>query len=119
VDIIRAFIRSGAISIDAALRGAESGRGTGIEETVVPIGVVALMALGSPPVPHSILYSGGKNVLKPWIRFGLPAKSVETLSITPGVSMLKGKHKQAFLENRGHSTYAPLLKSFMMSIKRL
>jgi len=118
VDIIRAFIRSGAISIDAALRGAESGRATGVEETVVPIGVVALMALGSPSMPYSILYSGGKNVLKPWIRFGLPTKSGETLLITPGVSMLKGKHKQAFLENRGHSTYAPLLKSFMMSRKR-
>jgi hypothetical protein len=87
--------------LTAALRGAESGRGTGIEETVVPIGVVTLMALGSPPVPHSILYPGGKNVLKPWIRFGLPAKSVETLSITPGVSMLKESISRLFWKTEG------------------
>ena len=40
-------------------------------------------------------------MLNPWISSGLPANSWLTLPITPGVSM------------------APLLKSFMMSKKRL
>ena len=62
-----------------------------------PIGVVTLIALGSLSAPHSIRYPGGKKVLNPWISSGLPAKSVLTLPITPGVSI------------------APLLKSFIMS----
>ena len=70
----------------------DKGRGCGIVETVVPIGVVTLMALGSSPAPHSILYPGGRNVLKPWIRLGLPANKLETRSITPGVSILTDTH---------------------------
>ena len=33
-------------------------------------------------------YPGGRNVLKPWMRLGCPAKSSDTLLITPGVSIL-------------------------------
>ena len=75
--------------------------GRGIADTVVPIGVVTLIEFGSSPAPHSILYPGGRKVLKPWISSGLPAKSVLTLPMTPGVSI------------------APLLKSFMISRNRL
>lgn len=39
----------------ALLRGGESGRAWGMVETIVPIGVVTLIAFGSPFVPHSIL----------------------------------------------------------------
>ena len=56
---------------------------------VVPCGVVTLMAWGSEgSVEHSILYPGGRKVLKPWIKFGWPENRVETRSMTPGVSML-------------------------------
>lgn len=36
----------------------------------------------------SILYPGGKNVLKPTISSGWPLKRSDTLAITPGVSIL-------------------------------
>lgn len=51
-------------------------------------GVVTRMLFGLFSSPHSILQSGGRNVLKPWIRFGWPAKSSETLLIAAGVSIL-------------------------------
>ncbi len=37
----------------------------------------------------SILYPGGKKVLKPTIKSGWPLKRLETLLMTPGVSILK------------------------------
>ena len=37
----------------------------------------------------SILYPGGRNVLKPSIKSVCPLNNVETLDITPGVSILK------------------------------
>ena len=40
----------------------------------------------------SILYPGGRKVLKPTISSGCPLKSDDTLLITPGVSIL-GKNK--------------------------
>ena len=49
----------------AALRRGDNGLGAGIVETIVPIGVVTLIAFGSPFVPHSILYPGGRKVLNP------------------------------------------------------
>jgi hypothetical protein len=55
---------------------------------VVPVGVVTVMrllSLGSRL--HSMRYPGGRKVLKPWMRLGCPRKRVETLSMTPGVSM--------------------------------
>jgi len=56
---------------------------------VVPVGVVTRIGLGSDGSnEHSILYPGGKKVLNPWIKFGCPLNSVETRSITPGVSIL-------------------------------
>lgn len=42
----------------------------------------------------SILYPGGKNVLKPTIRSGWPLKRFDTLFITPGVSMLKKRKRK-------------------------
>jgi hypothetical protein len=36
----------------------------------------------------SIRYPGGRKVLKPVIRFEYPRNKVETLSMTPGVSIL-------------------------------
>ncbi len=54
-----------ALPLTALPRDGESGLGAGMVDTIVPIGVVTLIALGSPFVPHSILYPGGKNVLKP------------------------------------------------------
>lgn len=39
----------------------------------------------------SILYPGGKNVLKPTISSGCPLNNVDTLLITPGVSILEAK----------------------------
>ena len=39
----------------------------------------------------SILYPGGRNVLKPTISSGCPLNSDDTLLITPGVSMLENK----------------------------
>lgn len=69
---------------------------------VVPVGVVTLIGLGSEgSKEHSILYPGGKKVLKPWIKLGCPRNKVETRSITPGVSILCS------------------LKSFIMSKKLL
>lgn len=59
-----------------------------IEWIVEPEGVVTRMLLGLFSRPHSIRYPGGRKVLKPWIRFGWPAKSSETLLMTPGVSIL-------------------------------
>lgn len=56
---------------------------------VVPVGVVTVIGLGSEGSrEHSIRYPGGKNVLNPWIKLGWPLNNVETLSITPGVSIL-------------------------------
>ena len=43
----------------------------------------------------SILYPGGRKVLKPTMSSGCPLKSDETLLMTPGVSMLKNKGKHA------------------------
>lgn len=57
---------------------------------VVPVGVVTRIGFGSDgSKEHSILYPGGKNVLNPWIKLGWPLNNVETLSMTPGVSMLE------------------------------
>lgn len=57
---------------------------------IVPIGVVTVMVLKSNgSAEMSILYPGGRKVLKPCMRYGFPVKSVETRSMTPGVSILK------------------------------
>ena len=79
------------------------------------------MVFGSFPVPHSMRYPGGRKVLKPWIRFGCPAKSSETRLMTPGVSILaKDLVRTEFeTEQRLCVTYAWLLKSFMISRNRL
>ena len=54
----------------------------------VPVGVLTVMNWLS-PVEHSILYPGGKNVLKPEMSTGWPLKSMETCSIRPGVVSLE------------------------------
>lgn len=87
-----------------------------IDCTVVPIGVVTRIVLGSFPAPHSILYPGGRKVLKPWIRFGWPANSSETRLITPGVSiLLLGEFRTVLKGSHGRRTYVWLLKSFIIS----
>ena len=71
-------------------------------------------SLGS--LEHSMRYPGGKNVLNPEIKSGWPLNSIDTRSITPGVSMLQTHH---FVNSLCFffrcKTYAWLLKSFIMS----
>lgn len=56
---------------------------------VCPEGVVTLIMLVSLGLlKHSIRYPGGKKVLNPEINVGCPLNSVDTLSMTPGVSIL-------------------------------
>ena len=59
-----------------------------IEWIVEPEGVVTRMLFGLFSRPHSMRYPGGRKVLNPWMRLGWPAKSSETLLMTPGVSIL-------------------------------
>ena len=42
----------------------------------------------------SILKPGGRKVLKPTMRSGWPLNSVDTRSITPGVSMLQSEKNE-------------------------
>ena len=58
-------------------------------------GVLTLICEGS-LAWTSILYPGGKKVLKPTIRSGCPLKRFETRLITPGVSILKWKGNMIF-----------------------
>ena len=53
-----------------------------------PLGAVTDTVPGSLACT-SILYPGGRNVLKPTMSSGCPLNSDETLLMTPGVSMLK------------------------------
>lgn len=53
------------------------GAGLGVSwvRVVMPIGVVTVIVVTAPSfwgveTEHSILYPGGRNVLKPWIRTG-------------------------------------------------
>ena len=64
----------------------------------VPKGVVTVIRWLS-PVVHSILYPGGRNVLKPEMSSGWPLKSMETRSITPGVVSLSQDQNKARQDN--------------------
>ena len=46
----------------------------------------------------SILYPGGRKVLKPTISSGCPLKSDDTLLMTPGVSMLGNNNNKKELK---------------------
>lgn len=57
----------------------------------VPIGVVTIIVFGS-DLEQEIENPWGKKVLNPSINFGWPLNKEETLSITPGVSILSKKN---------------------------
>ena len=73
---------------------------------VVPSGVVTVMVFTSwASTLHSILYPAGRNVLNPCMSSGLPAKRDDTLSMTPGVSILRGQVSQAIGEDVAWLTF--------------
>jgi len=62
-------------------------------------------------------YPGGKKVLKPWIRFGLPAKSVDTRRMTPGVSILFSISGNSYIGQR--RVYSRLTLEVLHDVKKL
>ena len=58
----------------------------------------------------SILYPGGRNVLKPTMSSGCPLNSDETLLMTPGVSILENS-KNATTLDQCYKTYTSFRRS--------
>lgn len=59
-----------------------------VDVVLLPLGVVTMMRLGSlGSTEHSMRYPAGRKVLNPEISCGCPLNSVDTLSMTPGVSI--------------------------------
>lgn len=109
---------------------------------VWPEGVVTLIMFASLALlRHSMRYPGGKKVLNPDMRVGCPLNRVDTRSMTPGVSILH-EHRRELVtryfytvsrslkatakgvggggsHSHSRTTYFWLLKSFIISRKRL
>lgn len=71
----------------------------GIFCTEIPCGVMwwiwpGVVTFTRSLVCTSILYPGGRKVLKPIMRSGWPLNSWDTRLITPGVSILQGKQEK-------------------------
>ena len=66
----------------------------------------------------SILNPGGRKVLKPTIRSGWPRNKLDTLLMTPGVSILRRRGREDGKDRRREETITNLCWSMEYAMKK-